>query len=114
MQKKALSYIEQARNLLYSIQEQPQSDEEREKLSLELASLILQAAQNLLPLSEGVRAAKLTKFLVNPESRAFILGLIDLSFRSSSEEKTAETILHLLEQTGLPSIFTKLRRLNLL
>ncbi|MEI6242710.1 MAG: proline dehydrogenase family protein [Chlamydiota bacterium] len=94
--------LEQAVELLSSVEGKVLSSDERKKLSLELSSYI---HQELLS-KESPQEQKLQKhqiaLLKDPKTRSLLFHLIDQSFRSSSFQKTGNQIAFLLLTHGIP------------
>ncbi|MDE3055836.1 MAG: proline dehydrogenase family protein [Verrucomicrobiota bacterium] len=107
------SYLHKALLLLESTKGRPLSMEERGKLSIELAQLMLQEASRSMTGEERRMQKQLSRLMIDPLGKPFTLALTDQCFRSKSNLRIAERMISLFKEIGIPSYLSPLQRAEL-
>jgi len=107
------SDFEEAFEILDSVQGKPQSVDERKRMSVELAALMLREASRTMTRMEKQTQEQLSRLMRDPVGKAFTTALTDECFRSSSHKRAADQIIYLLHQLGVPHYFDWLKRSEL-
>ncbi len=102
----ASRYIEEAIEILSSIEKKPISRDERVLLSIHLATFLMKEANMITTPKEKSFQQHLNSFAINLNNKAFIFNLIDQCFRTKNKNKTATQILHLINQYGIPASYS--------
>lgn len=108
-----MNRLKQAKDLLDNVSRQSLSDNERARLSVDLAGLMLEEANATERRSEKRIRLQLAKMLKDPNGRQFIFELTDQCFRSHQPSKVADKIISLLQQYGIPSYLPLAKRMAL-
>lgn len=103
----------QAKKLIESVQNSPLSLEERKKLSIELAALILEEAENSHTPKERKTQAELARMMGDPMGKAFTTAMTDQCFRSNNYKRIANQMVFLLSKFGVPKFLSWFKRLQL-
>lgn len=105
--------IEKISRILQNVRGKSLTREERCEASIELASLMMVAAEKLKTHQEKQREKKLARLVSDPAGKSFIVSLIDSSFRSHDTKRVADQWSYLLSRAPLPRFLTPLERLSL-
>ncbi|MFA5250830.1 MAG: proline dehydrogenase family protein, partial [Parachlamydiales bacterium] len=101
--------------LLNSVSESaPLSLEEKQQLSVELASLLMQAAFRIFPENRRKKYLRMVKCVQDLGQRALVFNLIDNTFRVKNSKKNACYLLSLIEQYKIAPLLHFRTRLKLL
>jgi RHH-type proline utilization regulon transcriptional repressor/proline dehydrogenase/delta 1-pyrroline-5-carboxylate dehydrogenase len=106
--------LQQAVEILESVRGKPQSIEERKRLSIELASLMLSESNAEMTSEEKKVQAQLSRLMEDPIGKAFTNAMTDGAFRSSSHRRVANQLVYLLEEFGIPKYLDWFKRAELL
>lgn len=112
MFKKSI-YIDEGFRLLSGIKGKKLSFVERKRKALNLAALLFKEVSKVNKDRADIEGNILTR-VHDLNSKAFIMDLIDRSFRSRYHKKAAEEITYLLEKYDLPSTFPASYKIRLL
>ena len=93
--------MKEALNLLSSIKK-PLDEKTRAEKAIVLADIIMKKALSLKTQKEKNFLSRINKTLSNVNKKALILNLVDITFRSKSNKKTASRIFNLLLRYGFP------------
>ena len=108
-----MSYLDEAIEILDQVKGKPQSLSERERLSVELAALMLHEAEKTMTSSERKVHNELSRLMQDPVGKAFTTVLTDECFRSSSNKRIADQMIYLITQLGIPEYLSWLKRAEL-
>lgn len=108
-----MSYLEEATEILESVKAKPQTMNERRRLSIELAALMLQEASRSMTSSEKALQEQLTRLMRDPVGKAFTTSMTDECFRSSNPKRIADQMIYLLNQLGIPHYLDWFKRSEL-
>lgn len=114
MAAKQSIYLDQAFEILGSVRGKPQHREDRKRLSLELAALMLRAANASMTREEETLYAQLARLMQDPTGKAFTTAMTDECFRSKNHRRVADQMIYLLNQLGVPRYLDWLKRMNLI
>lgn len=106
--------ITEALDILEQVRGKPQTMAERKRLSVDLAFLILQEALHEITSAEKREQQQLFRLMRDPVGKAFTTAMTDGCFRSSSNWRTADLLIHLLSQFGIPHFLEWDKKLGLL
>jgi RHH-type proline utilization regulon transcriptional repressor/proline dehydrogenase/delta 1-pyrroline-5-carboxylate dehydrogenase len=107
------SDFEEAVEILENIKGHPQSVQERKKLAIRLASLMLEEAGRHMTPEEKKNQAQLSRLMKDPVGKAFTMAMTDECFRSSSHRRVADQMIFLLQKMGVPRYLNFWKRLQL-
>ncbi len=107
------SDLEEAAEILDSVKGKPQSVEERKRLSIDLAALMLREAAKIMTHQEKAIQAQLTRLMRDPVGKAFTTAMTDECFRSSNNKRVADQMIYLLHQLGVPQYLDWFKRTQL-
>lgn len=97
-----MTYLDETIEILDSVKAKPQSVEERKRLAIELAALILREANRTMTSYEKSVQRQLSRLMRDPVGKAFTTAMTDQCFRSTSLKRAAEQMIYLLNQLGVP------------
>jgi RHH-type proline utilization regulon transcriptional repressor/proline dehydrogenase/delta 1-pyrroline-5-carboxylate dehydrogenase len=106
-------FLKLAKQILSSVQEKNLSLDQREKLTVDLASHILQEANRIQTRSEKKIQAELSRMMRDPSGKVFTTSMTDQCFRSHQSSRVANQLLFLLQQFGIPRYLDFPKRLSL-
>jgi RHH-type proline utilization regulon transcriptional repressor/proline dehydrogenase/delta 1-pyrroline-5-carboxylate dehydrogenase len=93
--------MKEALNLLSSIKK-PLDEKIRAEKAVSLANLVMKKALSIKTKKEKNFLRRVNKTLSNVNKKALIINLVDMTFRSKSNKKTASRIFNLLLRYGFP------------
>lgn len=108
-----MGYLDEASDLLESVKGKPLSMSERKRLAIELAGLMLHEATNTMTSSEKAIQEQLSRLMHDPVGKAFTTAMTDECFRSQSNKRVADQMIHLLNQLGVPQYLNRKEKLEL-
>jgi RHH-type proline utilization regulon transcriptional repressor/proline dehydrogenase/delta 1-pyrroline-5-carboxylate dehydrogenase len=108
-----MSYLEEAIEILESVKAKPETMNERKRLSIELAALMLQEASHSITSSEKALQEQLTRLMRDPVGKAFTTAMTDECFRSSNPKRIADQMIYLLGALGIPQYLDWFKRSEL-
>ncbi len=108
-----MSYLDEASEILDSVKGKPQSLMERKRLAIELAALMLHEASSTMTSQEKKVQEQLTRLMCDPVGKAFTTAMTDECFRSTSNQRVADQMIHLLNQLGVPQYLDWTKRTEL-
>lgn len=108
-----MSYLDDAIEILEDVKGKPQSIQERKRLAIELAALMLQEASHSMTSSEKAIQEQLTRLMRDPIGKAFTTAMTDECFRSHSDKRVADQMIYLLHQLGVPQYLDWMKRAEL-
>lgn len=109
-----MSYLDEAAIILENVKGKPCSVQERKRLAIELAALMLYEATHTMTSSEKALQEQLTKLMGDPVGKAFTTSMTDQCFRSRSNRRIADQMIYLLNQMGVPQYLNWTKRMELL
>ncbi len=109
-----MSYLEEAIEILDSVKAKPLSIRERQRLSIELAALMIHEASLSMTSAEKSVQEQLTRLMRDPVGKAFTTAMTDECFRSTSHKRIADQMIYLLNQLGVPQYLDWFKRSELL
>ncbi len=98
--------LNQAKELLRTVEGVSLTREQRVEKSIELASFLLQEAIQEKSHAEKKQEAWLARMMNDPQGRSFTTQMTDQVFRSHSAKKTADLLVYLLKKYGIPSFLS--------
>ena len=104
--KKAFDILDHARG-------KPSSAKERAQNAIELASYMLDEANQTETYSEKKRQHQLARMMADPTGKDFTTCMTDQGFRSHYPPRVASQINYLIDQFGIPQYFDSFKRLQL-
>lgn len=104
---------EEAKELRARIRGKTQTLEERKRLTVELASLLLHEINRSMTSKEKGEQEMLARMMADPVGKAFTTAMTDESFRAHSKRRIANQILYLLRHFGLPRYLPLFKRMQL-
>lgn len=107
------SYFDAAAEILDSVKGKPQSLEERKRVAIELASLMVRESTLVMSSSEKTVQAQLARLMKDPVGKAFTTAMTDQCFRSSTLRRIADQMIYLLHQMGVPQYLDWIKRMEL-
>ncbi len=108
-----MSYLDEAAELLESVKGNPLSLDERKRLSIELAALMLYEASQNMSSSEKKVYSELSRLMSDPIGKAFTTAITDECFRSTSQKRIADQMVYLINQLGIPHYLSWNRKAEL-
>jgi RHH-type transcriptional regulator, proline utilization regulon repressor / proline dehydrogenase / delta 1-pyrroline-5-carboxylate dehydrogenase len=106
-----LDYLQKAQEIIQAIKKKPLTAAEKQQVTIELASHILNAANSVQTRAEKKGQLELSKMMLDPKGKAFTTNLTDQCFRSKNPKRIADQIIFLIKELGIPrylSFFNKL------
>ncbi len=107
------AYLEEAFEILDSVRGKPQNMQERKRLSLDLAALMLREASRTMTPQEKSIQHQLSRLMEDPVGKAFTAAMTDECFRSSDHWRIADQMIHLLTQFGVPQYLDWIKKSEL-
>jgi RHH-type proline utilization regulon transcriptional repressor/proline dehydrogenase/delta 1-pyrroline-5-carboxylate dehydrogenase len=107
-------YLDEAIEILDSVKGKAQSVEERKRLAIELAAVMLNEASRTMTSSEKTIHEQLSRLMHDPVGKAFTTAMTDQCFRSSRHKRIADQMIYLLNQLGIPQYLDFFKRSELL
>ncbi len=107
------AYLEEAFDILDSVRGKPQNMQERKRLSLDLAALMLKEATNTMTPKEKSIQQQLARLMEDPVGKAFTAAMTDECFRSLDHWRIADQMIHLLTQFGVPQYLDWIKKTEL-
>jgi RHH-type proline utilization regulon transcriptional repressor/proline dehydrogenase/delta 1-pyrroline-5-carboxylate dehydrogenase len=95
--------LKEAREMIHNVKGRPLSIAERKRAAVDLAALLLQEAEHEITRGEKKAQQQLFRLMQDPVGKAFTTAMTDECFRSSSNRRTADQIVHLLSHYGVPN-----------
>ena len=108
-----MAYLDQATEILDRVKGKPLSLDERKRLTLELATLMLQEASATMTSNEKTVSHQLSRLMRDPVGKAFTAAMTDQCFRSHTHERMADQMIYLLNQLVVPHYLNGLQRTEL-
>jgi RHH-type proline utilization regulon transcriptional repressor/proline dehydrogenase/delta 1-pyrroline-5-carboxylate dehydrogenase len=99
--------------LLESVKGHPLSDLKRQEKSIELASLMLEEAQQIQTHSAKKQEQQLARMMNDPSGKAFTTSMTDQCFRSSSYKRVADQLVFLIKKFGIPHFLDPFKKIGL-
>ncbi len=106
-------WLEQAFSFLREARGAKQTMEQRAEQAIELAALILEESKQRQTAAERKEQLELAAMLGDPGGKAFVTQMTDQCFRSETPRRTAEQLIFLLDQFGVPKYLSPFKRLQL-
>lgn len=106
LRQEALAIVNSVRGKVLTI-------DERCKLSIDLAALMLLEAQRIQTSKEKKIQNELSRMMNDEQGKAFTTSMTDQCFRSHRSERVADQLVFLLEQFGVPHFLSKSKRESL-
>ncbi|MCH9627877.1 MAG: 1-pyrroline-5-carboxylate dehydrogenase [Chlamydiales bacterium] len=100
--------------LLDSIQGRSLSSEERKKQTFNLAAHLVRAARHETTSQEKKRERWMGRMMNDPNGRLFMTALTDQCFRSTSNARTADQLVALIQKYGIPQFLNEGSRMQIL
>ena len=107
------AYLEEVFEILDSVRGKPQIIEERKRLSIALATLMLSEASITTTSQEKEAQEQFSKLVDDPVGKAFTAAVNDQWYRSANPQRIANQMIHLLNQFGMPQYLPWLKRSQL-
>jgi RHH-type proline utilization regulon transcriptional repressor/proline dehydrogenase/delta 1-pyrroline-5-carboxylate dehydrogenase len=105
--------ILKALEILESAEGKVQTSQQRQKTSIELASLMLVEAGHNETRQENLRQKELARMMRDPKGKAFTTAMTDECFRSTSQARIANQLTYLLHHFGNPRYLSLFKRASL-
>lgn len=106
--------ITQAKEIIHSVKNQPQTVEQRCSLAIDLAALMVDEARRVRSKDEIKHQAQLQGMICQPKSRDFFNTIVDRCFRCRSTFRAADQIVYTIKKYGIPPYLPFLQRLELI
>lgn len=107
------AYLEEAFEILDSVRGKPQNMQERKRLSMDLAALMLREASRTMTGHEKTIQHQLARLMEDPVGKAFTAAMTDECFRTRDHWRVADQMIHLLTQFGVPQYLDFIKRAEL-
>jgi len=107
------THLQQALQILNSVQGKPLELQQREKLAVELAAHMLREANRIITGQERQIQSELARMMRDPTGKVFTTSMTDQCFRSHRNKRVASQLVYLLEKFGIPSYLGWSKRLGL-
>lgn len=111
--EKDKSDIEKAKELIASVKGKPMGVDQRKNIAIELAALILNAAQHNQTKKERRIQAQLSRMMDDPVGKNFMTQFTDQGFRSHNAKRVANQLQYILHKLGVPQFLSWGRRAGL-
>lgn len=108
-----MTYLDEAVEILDKVKSKPQSLNERKRLAVELAALMLEESTRTMTSAEKTVHEQLSRLMRDPIGKAFTTAMTDECFRSSSPKRVADQMIYLLHQFGTPQYLDWIKRTEL-
>lgn len=105
-----MEHLDKAFEILEGVKGQPLDLEERKKLAVQLASLMLHEASSSMSFKEKRVYRELSKLMQDPIGKAFTMSMTDECFRSTSCQRVASQMIFLLNKLGIPNYFSPFKK----
>jgi RHH-type proline utilization regulon transcriptional repressor/proline dehydrogenase/delta 1-pyrroline-5-carboxylate dehydrogenase len=105
--------LDEALEILDHVRGKPQTVEERKRLAVELAALMIRESSKTMTREERSIQAQLSRLMSDPIGKAFTTSMTDQCFRSQSHSRIADQMIYLLHQLGVPQYLDWLQRTQL-
>lgn len=112
-EKKESLSLTQALKLIESVREQTLTVSQRQKVAIELAAYMLEAANKSQTFRERKKQAQLARMMHDSKGKAFTTCMTDQCFRSHHPKRAASQMVYLLNQFGIPRYLKFTKRLQL-
>lgn len=106
--------MQDAKKLIDSVRNRPQTIAERCELSVQLAALLALEANRLATDVEKMHQTHLSRLVTDAHGKAFAVALADQCFRSKETSRVADQILFLIKRYGIPRFLGIQEKLGLL
>ncbi|MCB1108060.1 MAG: proline dehydrogenase, partial [Chlamydiia bacterium] len=113
MPEKDSQHLEEAKELLRSVELTDLPLKRRAKEALNLSLFMLREALRIQTRSETKRQAELYRMMHDQRGKAFISAFTDRCFRSSNPIKVAEQICYLIDTFGIPRYLSHYKKFKL-
>lgn len=107
------SCIEKAMKLLDKVKGKPQTLEERKKMAIDLAALMLEETDRTMTRHERKVQSQLSALMQDSTGKTFTTAMTDQCFRSHSRKRIADQMIYLLNCLGVPKYLPLIRRIQL-
>ncbi|OGN63777.1 MAG: proline dehydrogenase [Chlamydiae bacterium RIFCSPHIGHO2_12_FULL_49_9] len=108
------AYLDEAVEILTRVKGTPLSIDERKKLAIDLAALMIKEASRVMTGEEKRIQRQLSRLMKDSIGKAFTTAMTDQCFRSSSNLRVADQMIYLLSQLGIPQYLDWFKRMELL
>ena len=105
--------LDEAVEILQSVQRNPLTIEERKRLAIELAGLMVKEASRTMTQEEKKIQEQLSRLMKDPVGKAFTTAMTDQCFRSHSNQRVADQMIYLLHQLGVPEYLDWIKKAQL-
>ncbi|MFV0339037.1 MAG: proline dehydrogenase family protein [Parachlamydiaceae bacterium] len=105
-------HLSDASRILNEAKNQPLTRAQRIEKTIFLASSILSAANLLMTRKEKQFGAALSRMMQDPFGKHFTVDVTDQAFRSHSNTRAADQMLHLFREYGMPKFFSLLEKVG--
>lgn len=109
-----MKQFDEAIEILDRVKSKPISSQERKKLAIELAALMLEEASHRMTSKEKALQEQLSRLMKDPIGKAFTTAMTDECFRSSCHKRVADQMIYLLNELGIPQYLDPIKRSELL
>jgi len=106
------SSLKKAESYLFEMRGKKISREERVAKTLELTALLIDACHHEKTHKDKQREAWFARMTQDPKGRTFMTTMTDRCFRSHSEKRTADQLVYLIKQFGIPRFLHENDRLK--
>jgi RHH-type proline utilization regulon transcriptional repressor/proline dehydrogenase/delta 1-pyrroline-5-carboxylate dehydrogenase len=105
--------ISKAKEIIASVKGKNYSLSQLKELSIELTALLLKEAQHILTSEEKHQLSEISRMMEDPKGKLFAFTLTDQCFRSNSAARTADQVVYVLKNMGIPKFFPPSKRFGL-
>jgi len=105
--------MQSARVQLESVKGKTLTLDQREAAAVEMAANMLREANRTMTFEEKRTQAELARMMRDPKGKAFTTSMTDQCFRSFRPARVANQLVYLLNQFGVPSYLSFMKRLQL-
>lgn len=106
--------LKTAKLLLKEMRGKELSSKQRIDKTIELAALLLEATEKEKTIKEKKQEKWMARMVGDPEARLFITALTDQCYRSHSNKRTADQMIHLIKTFGTPQFLPEEERIKFL
>jgi RHH-type proline utilization regulon transcriptional repressor/proline dehydrogenase/delta 1-pyrroline-5-carboxylate dehydrogenase len=106
-------HLHAAIELLESVQGKVMTVKQRQEAAVELASYMLDEANDIQTHEEKKKQAQLARMMRDPRGKAFTTSMTDQCFRSSRSSRVANQLVYLLNLFGIPKYLDFFKRVEL-
>jgi RHH-type proline utilization regulon transcriptional repressor/proline dehydrogenase/delta 1-pyrroline-5-carboxylate dehydrogenase len=107
------TYLKEAMQILSSHRGKSLTLQQREKLAIELAALMLNEANRTITWSEKRIQNELSRMMRDPIGKVFTTSMTDQCFRSHRSARVADQLVYLVNQLGIPKYLDWSKRFSL-